>query len=151
MPNIGDLSLHFNIRDVVNTIHTILVLSFLAVTGMLLAMTTLHRLRIRGVRMTWYSGKFNTIPVWPTLFMGLVIVFLVYVQNAAPVLSGWIFGGYFLGGVFWFVAVAMSSTVVITDYGLIPEAGRTNEAVGWAQISDYFEVDEGKRTHYAFM
>jgi hypothetical protein len=136
---------------VVNTIHTILVLSFLGVTGLLLAMTTLHRLRIRGVRMTWYSPKLTTIPVWPTLFIGLVIVFLVYVQNTAPLLNSWIFGGYFLGGIFWFVAVALSSTAVITEYGIIPEAGRSNDAVGWGQISDYFEVDEGKRTHFAFL
>lgn len=135
----------------VNTLHIVLVISFIGVTALLLGMTLLHRFRIRGIRMTWHSGGVNSIPVWPTLFMGLVIVFLVYAQNTVPVISMTVFTGYFVGGALWFMAVALSSSVVITEYGLIPEAGRSAEAVGWGQISDYFEVDEGKRTHFAFM
>ena len=135
----------------VNTLHIVLVLAFLGVTGLLFGLTVLHRLRIRGVRMAWYSPTLKAIPVWPTLFMGLVLVFLVYVQNTVPQLNSWIFVGYFTGGILWFVSAALSSTVVITEYGVIPEAGRTAEAVGWGQISDYFEVAENKRTHFTFL
>lgn len=101
--------------------------------------------------MSWHSGSWQTIPVWPTVFMGLVIVFLVYAQNTVPPISMGVFAGYFVGGMAWFVAIAMSSSVVITEYGLIPQAGRTSDAVGWGQISDYFEVQDGKRIHFTFL
>jgi hypothetical protein len=101
--------------------------------------------------MSWHAGSWRSIPVWPTLFMGLIIVFLVYAQNTGPSVSMSVFAGYFVGGMAWFVAVAMSSSVVVTEYGMIPEAGRSSDAVGWGQVSDYFEVEEGKRTHFAFM
>lgn len=135
----------------INTLHTILVISFVAVTAVLLSMTLMQRLRIRGVCMTWRSGKIGSLPIWPTLFMGIVAVFLVYAQNTIESVSLTVFIGYFAGGMLWFFAVALSSTVVVTDYGMIPEAGRSGEAVGWRQISDYFEVQEEKRVHFTFL
>ncbi|MDA1027762.1 MAG: hypothetical protein O3B41_01730 [Bacteroidetes bacterium] len=126
-------------------------LSFVGVTLLLLFMTLLHRFRIRGVRMAWQVGSWHSFPVWPTLFMGLIIVFLVYAQNTFPPEHLTVFAGYFVGGMAWFVAVAMSASVVVTEYGIIPEAGRSSEAVGWGQVSDYFEVEDGKRVHFAFM
>jgi hypothetical protein len=142
---------NLKIPHLVNVLHTILVLSFVGVTLLLLAMTLVHRFRIRGVRMSWQASSWRSIPVWPTLFMGLIIVFLVYAQNTIPPVHLTVFTGYFVGGMAWFVAVAMSSSVVVTEYGIIPEAGRTSNAVGWGQVSDYFEVEDGKRVHFAFM
>jgi hypothetical protein len=135
----------------VEVLHTVLVLCFVGVTVLLLAMTLLHRFRIRGVRMSWQVGSWRNIPVWPTVFMGLIIVFMVYAQNTIPPTKLTIFAGYFIGGMAWFVAVAMSSSVVITEYGMIPEAGRSSDAVGWSQVFDYFEVTEGKRIHFTFL
>ena len=135
----------------VEVLHTILVLAFVGVTVLLLVMTLLHRFRIRGVRMSWQVGSWRNIPVWPTMFMGLIIVFMVYAQNTIPPTNLTLFAGYFVGGMAWFVAVAMSSSVVITEYGMIPEAGRSSDAVGWSQVSDYFEVAEGKRIQFTFL
>lgn len=135
----------------VEVLHTVLVLAFVGVTVLLFAMTVLHRVRIRGVRMSWQVGSWRNIPVWPTVFMGLIIVFLVYAQNTIPPAKMTIFAGYFVGGMAWFIAVAMSSSVVITEYGMIPEAGRSSDAVGWSQVSDYFEVPDGKRVHFTFL
>lgn len=133
------------------TVHTVLVLAFVGVTTLLLAMTVAHRLRIRGVRMVWRAGKLGGLPVWPTVFMGIVTVFLVFAQNTAPVLGPSLFLGYILGGALWFMSVVLSSSVIITEYGIIPEAGRSGEATGWGQVSDWFEVDEGRRIHFVFM
>ncbi len=101
--------------------------------------------------MSWQVGSWRSIPVWPTIFMGLIIVFLVYAQNTIPPVRLTVFAGYFVGGMAWFVAVAMSSSVIVTEYGIIPEAGRSSDAVGWGQVSDYFEIADGKRVHFAFM
>lgn len=134
-----------------NTLHTVLVISFVAVTGGLLALTLVQRLRVRGIRMTWLSSSRASFPVWPTVFMGVVLVFLLYSHNTVSPVSPVVFLGYFTGGMLWFVSVVLSAAVVVTEYGVIPEAGRAGEAVGWGQVFDYFEVEEHKRIHFAFM
>jgi hypothetical protein len=134
-----------------STLHTVLVLAFVGVTALLLGVTVVHRMRIRNVRMTWRSGRIGSLPIWPVVFIGIVAVFLVYAGNTFPVISLDVFSGYLLGGILWFCAVLISSTVVVTEYGVIPEVGRTGEAVGWGQIKDYFEVPVEKQTHFVFI
>jgi len=136
---------------VLGTFHTILVTAFVSVTALLLALIVHQRFRIHRVRMTWRSGRVGGIPIWPVLFIGVVTLFLVYAQNIFPSVPITIYLGYLLGGVFWFVALMISSSSVVTDYGIIPEVGRAGEAVAWGQISDYFHVEEGRRTHFVFM
>lgn len=134
----------------INTLHTVLVFAFVLVTAMLLTMTVARRLRIRGVRLVWRAGGWQIFPIWPTLFMGLVTVFLVYAHNAHPVINLPIYLGYLLGGALWFTAVALATSTIITEYGIISEAGRTGDSVGWGQITDWFEVDEGRRSQFVF-
>ena len=80
----------------INTLHIILVFSFVGVTGVLLGMTILQRIRIRGIRMTWISARLGSLPVWPTLFMGLVVVFMLYSSNNVAPVAGEVFAGSFL-------------------------------------------------------
>jgi hypothetical protein len=47
--------------------------------------------------------------------------------------------------------VALSGSVIVTEYGIIPEAGRSSEAVGWGQVFDWFEQEEEKRTQVSFL
>lgn len=146
-----DFQISALINTVINTLHIILVVSFVAVTGVLLAMTTVQRIRIRGIRMTWFSARLGSLPVWPTLFMGLVVVFMLYSSNTVTPVSGEVFAGYFLGGMLWFAAVALSGSVIVTEYGIIPEAGRSSEAVGWGQVFDWFEQEDEKRSQVTFL
>lgn len=134
-----------------STLHTVLVLAFVGVTALLLGVTLVHRMRVRDVRMSWCSARGGSLPIWPIVFIGIVAVFLVYAGNTVPVISFEIFSGYLLGGLLWFSAVLLSSSVVVTEYGVIPELGRTGEAVGWGQVRDYFEVSAGKQIHFVFI
>ncbi|MCZ6757101.1 MAG: hypothetical protein O7C39_02355 [Bacteroidetes bacterium] len=136
---------------VLSTLHLILVISFVSVTALLLSLTVLQRIRIRRVRMTWRSSRVSRVPIWPILFVGAVTVFLVYAQNIFPAIHLSVYLGYLLGGILWFIAVILSSTSVITDYGIIPEIGRSGEAVAWGQISDYFEVKDERRVYFVFI
>ncbi|MCZ6704741.1 MAG: hypothetical protein O6942_02450 [Bacteroidetes bacterium] len=136
---------------ILSTIHLILVISFVSVTALLLSLTVLQRIRIRRVRMTWRSSRVSRVPIWPILFVGAVTVFLVYAQNIFPAIHLSVYLGYLLGGILWFIAVILSSTSVITDYGIIPEIGRSGEAVAWGQISDYFEVKDERRVYFVFI
>lgn len=135
----------------INTLHIALVASFVAVTGVLLGMTIVQRIRIRGVRMTWISTRLGGLPVWPTAFMGLVLVFMLYSSNTLASVDASVFLGYFLGGLLWFVAVYLSGSIVVTEYGIIPESGRSGDAVGWGQIFDWFEQEDEKRFRFSFL
>jgi len=136
---------------VLSTLHLILVVSFVGVTALLLSLTVLERIRIRRIRMTWRSSRVSRVPIWPILFVGTVTVFLVYAQNIFPAIHVSLYLGYLLGGIFWFLAVIIASTSVITDYGIIPEIGRSGDAVAWGQISDYFEVKDERRVFFVFI
>ena len=133
------------------TFHIVLVTAFVGVTALLLALIIHQRFRIRRVRMTWRSGRVGRIPIWPVLFVGVVSVFLVYAQNIFPSVHISIYAGYLLGGVFWFVALMISSCSIVTDYGIIPEIGRSGDAIAWGQISDYFVVEDARRTVFVFI
>jgi hypothetical protein len=78
----------------------------------------------------------------------LLTAYAVITESVVPL---WIFGGYLLGGVFWLSASLVGGAVVVTDYGIVPEIGRPREAMAWMQISDYFEVEGHRRSHFAFM
>ncbi len=134
-----------------STLHTFLVLAFIAVTALMLTVTLLQRIRVRRVRMTWLSGGKIPFPVWPLLFIGVVSLFLVYAQNVLPVVNGYVFAGYLLGGMLWYVAGVLTSTTIITDYGIIPEIGKMGDTVAWGQVSDYFEVVEGRKIILVFI
>jgi hypothetical protein len=136
---------------VLSTLHTILVLAFIGVTALLLSLTVLQRFRVRRVRMTWRCARRISLPIWPLLFVGLVAVFLVYAQNVYPVVNIFVFAGYLLGGLLWYIAGVLATTTIVTDYGIIPEIGKSGDTVAWGQISDYFEAKERHRTIFVFL
>ena len=39
----------------------------------------------------------------------------------------------------------------MTDYGIIPELGKSGDAIAWGQIVDYFEAEELKQIHFVFI
>ncbi len=134
-----------------STIHSVLVFAFLGVTALLLAITVMQRLRIRGVRMEWRGHMPFGLPLWPTVFMGFVALFMVFAHNAYPEIGFSVYLGYLAGGLLWFAAMVMASGVVVTDYGIVPGTGRPGDAVAWSQINDWFEVRDARRTTFVFI
>lgn len=134
-----------------DAVHTVLVIGFVSVTGALLALTLVHRLRVRSVVLTWRAPRTGALPVWPILFIGLVVILYVFAANTVPGIPGTIFGGYVLGGVLWLVSSLMSGAVMVTDFGVVREFGRPGDAIAWMQVEDYFEVTEGARTYFVFI
>lgn len=136
----------------ITTLHIVLVASFVAVTSVLLGMTIIQRSRIRRVKMTWVSWRTGSFLIWPSVFMGLVLVFALYSRNTLTAVEDSVIAGYVLGGMLWFVATFLSGSVVVTDYGIIPETGRRAEAVvGWGQISDWFEQNNASYARFTFL
>lgn len=134
-----------------DTVHTVLVVGFVAVTGALLALTLMHRLRVRSVVLTWRSPRTGARPVWSILFIGLVLILYVFATNAVPDVPDAVFGGYVFGGALWLVSSLLSGSVVVTDFGMVREFGKPGDAVAWMQVEDYFEVADRSGTHFVFI
>lgn len=138
------------LADLFVMLHTGLLIGFVSVTALLMLVTIANRLRVKHMLMSWRTGRCYGFPVLPTLFIVLVLGFLSYavmsVQDVQPLL----FTGYLVGGVFWFVSVLFSSSVIVTDFGLLSHVGRASRGVAWGQIVDYFEMRRGTAREYVF-
>jgi len=120
-------------------IHLLLLLAFIAVTSMLLLVTVVNRVRVRSVMLSWPNGRFLGLPVWSTLFLGTVVAFLGVTMLQGQIVYPLIFVGYLLGGMFWFAASMIMSSIHVTPHGLILNVNRYGRALTWNQILDYFE------------
>jgi len=132
------------------SLHLIFQAGFLGVTSLLLLVTVMNRMRVRHVLLSWRTGKLLGLPLWPTLFLGAVLLFFIgtlVIGQAFPVKF---VTGYFVGGVFWFVASLLSTSVLITMHGVISHPSRAGYAVAWGQVVDYFETHDTQKHRYVF-
>ena len=135
--------------DLLSALHQVLQFGFLAVTLLLMLVTVVNRLRVRGVVLTWQRGPLLGWPAWPVAFLFVVASFLaVALATEQPLAPGW-FVGYLVGGAFWLVAARLSAAVLVTEYGLVPDAGRPDRAIAWEQMVDYFKASD-EPIRYAF-
>ena len=125
---------------VLATLHLIVQVGFVSVTMLLLIVTVMNRMRVRHVRLRWRTGKLLGLPAWPTMFLAAVVLFYVGALALGQTLPLKMVAGYFIGGLFWFVAGLFSSAVLITEYGMIYHPNRAGHAVAWEQVVDYFET-----------
>ena len=138
------------VPSVFATLHAILVVSFVAVTALLLLVTTVNWLRVRQPLMSWRPGSRFRLPAWPLAFLGAVLVlFGCSVAIGAP-LSLPVLSGYLLGGSFWLLAATFSTATIVTEYGLLTSVNRLDEAVAWRQVVDYFETVHEGSLHVVF-
>lgn len=136
--------------EVLTTLHHVLQLGFIGVTFLLMLVTLVNRLRVQQVRLAWRQGRWGGLPLWPTVFIGAVLAFFGITAVADQQLPLSIFAGYLVGGLFWFVAAWNSTSVLITERGIIRDANQVEEcAIAWEQIADYFEVP-GDPLRYVF-
>ena len=138
-----------SVPEFFHTLHTLLVFGFIGVTSLFMLVSLTNRIRLSRVLVHWASGRLWGLPVWPVLFLGLV---------AALAVASWMLGhgfqamflGYLLGGVFWLLAVRTASSVMVTHRCIIRNVNRTDEAVFWGQMVDYFEIAQGRWQRYVF-
>jgi hypothetical protein len=138
-----------SVPDLLHTIHTLLVLGFISVTSLFLLISLTNRIRLPRVLVHWSSGRLWGLPVWPSAFILIVAVLgVVSVVFEQPYQV--LFLGYLLGGVFWLLAVRTASSVMVTERCIIRNVNRTQEAVFWGQMVDYFEIAHGRWQRYVF-
>lgn len=136
--------------DLIRTVHVALLGGFICVTLLLMLVTVANRLRVRRVVLSWRTGRFGGMPLWPALFILLVGTLMVAARVMDHRLPTLIFVGYLLGGLCWLVSVLLSGSCLVTEYGLIRNVNRASQSVAWGQVVDYFEITRGRQHGYVF-
>lgn len=137
--------------DVLSVLHRVLLAAFVGGTSVLMLLALIGRLRIRRPLLVWRTGPLTSLPLGPSLFLGLVAAGLGYAVWADAAVAPSIAIGYPAGGVFWFVATWLARTTVITEYGVIHDITRIHRSVAWGQITDYVETTRQGRPHFVFL
>ena len=136
--------------DVLATLHSVLLVGFLSVTLLLLLVTAVNRLRVAYPVLSWRPRRLGGVPLWPSVFIGVVLLLLTLAEIVGQPVRPEVFAGYLLGGAFWFVAAWLSTSVVITEHGIVRNINRTTETVAWGQVVDYFVCSEENQARYVF-
>jgi len=138
-------------HTVFDTLHIILLIGFIGVTSLLMVITVANRLRMRGMLLSWRTGRFFGLPVWPMTFLVVVALLWGYSLAAGQPTPSGVFAGYLVGGLFWFVAILLANALVVTEVGIIRTMKRPRRMLAWGQVVDYFEVPNGDYHHYVFL
>lgn len=140
-----------SVADLIPIVHRVVLATFVGATSIFMLVGVLRRVRLRRPLVVWQrSGRFGRLPMGPVLFLLCVaggVAYLWWSGRSVPLV---VLLGYLAGGLFWFVAVWMRRTVVITEYGIVPGLGRVDRAVVWSQVVDYFATNREGRPHFVF-
>jgi len=120
---------------------------------MLCAATLVNRFRLRRIVFTWANGKFFGFPLLPSLFllaMSGIFAYFYFGGHAENPIRPWLLTGYIFGGILWYVAALVSTSVIITDYGIIRSVNRMGRAIAWGQVVDYVTHPSSRKTTYIF-
>ena len=134
--------------DVLATLHLIVQVGFVSVTCLLLIVTVMNRMRVRHVRLSWRTGRLLGFPLWPTVFLGAMLLFFVGALVIAQAFPLKMVAGYVVGGLLWFASSLLSASVLVTEHGLIYHPNRAGHAVAWEQVTDYFKTTAGRTCYY---
>jgi hypothetical protein len=136
--------------SLVSIVHAVVLSVFVGGTSVLMLGAILSRLRVRRPILCWRSGLLISAPLGPSLFL---IVLLGGLAGATA--TGWsvppsVWIGYPAGGLFWFVATWLLQSVMVTEYGLVPDLPRLRRAVAWSQIVDYVVTARDGQSYFVF-
>lgn len=131
-------------------LHVVVLWMFVGGTAILLLAAVVSRLRVRRPLLVWRPGPLTRFPVGPSLFLLLVGLALGGAALTGRPLPASAVVGYPAGGLFWFAAMWLGRTVVVTEYGLVPNVPQVERTVAWSQIVDYDSVSRNGQLHFVF-
>lgn len=132
-------------------LHWIALAAFVGVTSVAMLVAVLSRLRVRKPLLIWRTGPLIRIPLGPSLFLLLVVGGIGYASVMGRPVPTAVLLGYPAGGVFWFVATWLAQSVIVTEYGLIPDVTRLRSAVPWRAVIDYARTTRDGKPHFIFV
>jgi energy-converting hydrogenase Eha subunit A len=142
-----------SLYNVAILLHAAFVVLFVAVTGLLLAVSILRRSRMKRVRLSWSNGPLFGLPLIPSLFLAIVVGLIGYevsFDESTTSIGSLLLIGYLTGGVFWYVAALLSASVTVTDWGVSRKTHGRSEAIPWHEVTDYLVHADDRKTTYVF-
>lgn len=139
--------------DLVTVLHRIALSAFVGVTSVSMLVGVLSRLRLRRPLLVWRrSGPvpFTRLPLGPLLFLLLAAGGIGHAWVTGRSVPPAVLVGYPAGGLFWFVATWLTRSVVVTEYGIVPDVTRLHRAVVWSRIVDYFATTRQGQLRFVF-
>jgi len=140
-----------SVPDVFSVVHLTVLAAFVGGTSVSMLMAVVGRLRIRRPLLVWREGPLAPVPLGPSLFLMLVAMGGLHAWWAGRPVAVSVMLGYPAGGLFWFIATWLVRSVVVTEYGLIPNVDRLHQAVAWSQIVDYVSTTRSGQPHLVFL
>ena len=137
--------------DLVLFLHHGALWAFVGVTAVSMLVVIGQRIRLRRPLLSWPRPGFVAgLPPGPSLFLLLVGAGFGHAWLTGRSLPPAVLVGYPAGGLFWLVAAWMLRTVVVTEYGLVPDLSRIRRAVVWSRIVDYVVTSRDDHPHFIF-
>ena len=140
----------FAVSDAFKLAHLVLLLGLIGAASLLLLVTVTNRLRLRRVLLSWRTGRLFGFPLWPSLFLAGMAGLTGYALGSGQLLDASLLAGYLAGGVCWFVAAWLTSSIVVTEYGFLRNVNCADQSVAWGQVVDYFEFATERRRGFVF-
>lgn len=128
-----------------------MVLIFFAIASTLLAgYSVQNKLRLRNIRLSWRAGTFKGIPLFASVFFGLILALAAFGFMSEDVPRYGIYFTYLWISCMWFISSYLSSKYYITDYGIVKNINEPSQTIPWFQILDYVEKQDGRDFYYIF-
>ena len=142
-----------SLYTVANLLHSALVVLFVVVTGLLMVVSIVRRARLRKIRLSWGNGRLFGLPLVPTVFLAIVVALLgleLRIPDSDFSLGWMALLGYLTGGIFWYTSAVLSTSVLVTDWGLSRQRRGKTETLPWHEVTDYVTNESGRNTIYVF-
>jgi hypothetical protein len=138
--------------SLLSTLHLALLAAFVGIAAVSALVALVNGLRIPKALLTWRRGGWigRGVPVVPLGFTAAVAVGGAWAQARGHAIHPGALVGYPVGGLFWSLAAYLSRSVVVTEYGLVPDINRISRAVAWTQIEDYFTTSTARGPRFVF-
>lgn len=125
--------------EVIPTTIWILLGTFTLVSCLLAISTLANAIRLRNKRMSWRAGSLKGYPLFATLFLACMVLFLLaglYRQSMVGVAMA---SGYLLLAFGWFTTSYFASKRYLTDHGIVKNVNDPSQTIAWHQIRDFVE------------
>ncbi len=106
--------------------------------------------RLRNCILTWQDPGLHGIPVFPAVFLVLVVFTSVYHTALGESAYRPYELAYLWMGVNWYVAYYLMSKRYITDNGIVKNINDPSQTIAWSRVNDYLELPREGYTEFTF-
>jgi hypothetical protein len=119
-------------------------------TLLLTVFTWFNKRRLRNCIQTWSDPGLDSIPIFPSVFLLLVMTVAGFHAINGVQDYRWLEVIYFSMGLNWVIAYRMMTKRYITDYGIVKNINDPSQTIAWNRINDYLERVKDTHTEFIF-